>query len=69
MDPYNDMTRRVSKEKNVLVIDLAVKMPKSSLFFYYFIHYSNEGLKKVAKIIYVDLPGWLKERYPEYPKW
>ena len=64
----NRVTRRIGRERGVLVIDLAAKMPKSSRLYYDFSHYTNVGAKEVAKIIYDDLSGWLKERFPDYLK-
>ncbi|OGF64834.1 MAG: hypothetical protein A2Y62_17395 [Candidatus Fischerbacteria bacterium RBG_13_37_8] len=52
---YNTATKEVAKKNNILVIDLAEKMPKSSHYYYDYIHYTNEGAKKVAEIIYEEV--------------
>ena len=62
LELYNDVLRKVGKEKGLLVIDLAQKMPHSSLYYYDFMHYTNEGAVKVAKIIYEDLYPFVIDR-------
>lgn len=59
LDKYNDVTRQVGRDRNVLVIDLARKMPKDSLYYYDFIHFSNQGSEKVAEIVFEDLCEYL----------
>ena len=66
LELYNDVTRSLARIANVLVIDLARKMPKSSLYFYDAFHYTNEGAEKVADILYRELKGYLDERYSSY---
>jgi len=53
LELYNNVLRSFSG--NVKVIDLAEKMPKNSLYYYDFIHFTNEGAKKVAEILFTDL--------------
>lgn len=65
---YNEITRSVGKKNNVLVIDLAKEMPKSTQFYYDFLHYSNQGAKKVAEIIDNNLRPFLKNKYSGYSK-
>lgn len=55
LELYNNATRKVAHEEDVLVIDLANKLPKNSLYFYDFYHYTNEGSEEIASIIYSDL--------------
>src|SRR6185295_4759840 len=38
VEAYNEVTRKVGRANSVLVIDLAKAMPKSSRYFYDFIH-------------------------------
>ena len=57
---FNDVTRSIGLEQKVLVIDLAHEMPKSSRYFYDFIHYNNKGSKKVGEIVYKNLEPYLK---------
>jgi len=59
---YNDVLRKVGKENGLLVIDLAQKMPHNSLYYYDFMHYTNEGAQKVAEIIFEDLYPFVIER-------
>src|SRR5580704_719833 len=63
---YNDVTRRVGREQNVQVIDLARRLPKSSRNFYDFIHFTNEGAQAVADILAQDLCPSLKLRDAAY---
>ncbi len=62
LEKYNDVLRQASQDENVLVIDLARKMPKSSRYYYDFIHFTAEGAHKVAEIIKEDLVPFLQAR-------
>jgi hypothetical protein len=66
MELYNDVTRQVGKDQGVLVIDLARKLPKSSLYYYDFEHYSNEGAERAAEIIGSHLSPYWAQKYPAY---
>ncbi len=48
---YNDVTRSVGSEENVLVVDLARLLPKDSAYFYDWMHFTNEGALRVAEIL------------------
>jgi hypothetical protein len=50
---YNDVLR--SHSKDVPVIDLAALMPKNSVYYYDFIHFTNVGAQKVADILFDNL--------------
>jgi lysophospholipase L1-like esterase len=65
---FNDVTRAVGLDRNVLVIDLANEMPKSSRYFYDFTHSNNEGLKKISEIVYKELKPFLENNYDDYSK-
>ncbi len=43
-------------------------MPKSSRYYYDFLHYTNDGAEKVAEITYLELAPFLQKTYPEYSK-
>ncbi|MGA7578513.1 MAG: SGNH/GDSL hydrolase family protein [Desulfobaccales bacterium] len=66
LELYNEVTRQVGKEREVLVFDLARELPKSSLYYYDLVHYSNEGCARVAEIIYSHLLPYLAKKYPNY---
>jgi hypothetical protein len=66
LELYNETTRKVGKENNILVIELARKLPKSSRLFYDTMHYTNEGAQKVADIIYNQLLPYLSAKYPSF---
>ena len=63
---YNEVTRRVGREKQVLVVDLAEEMPKSSRYFYDFIHYTPEGARTIAGIIDRSLCPELQAKFPQF---
>ena len=65
---YNDVTRAIGLDRNVLVIDLANEMPKSSRYFYDFTHFNNEGSRKVAELVYNKLELFLKNNFSDYLK-
>jgi lysophospholipase L1-like esterase len=64
METYNDVTRTVGRDNNVLVIDLARKLEKSTVNFYDTIHFSNEGAESVGNIVANGLCDTLATRYP-----
>ncbi|MGB9293148.1 MAG: SGNH/GDSL hydrolase family protein [Desulfobaccales bacterium] len=66
LELYNEVTRQVGKERDVLVIDLARELPKSSLYYYDLVHYSNEGCAKVSEIIFSHLLPYMVKKYPNY---
>jgi len=68
LEIFNDVTRQVGKENNILVIDLAKEMPKSSKYYYDWLHYTNEGAEKVAEIIYNILYSHLVDKFDEHLK-
>lgn len=68
LEVYNDVTRTVGHENGVLVIDLARQMPKSSRYFYDYMHYTNEGDQIVADIVYRSLCPMLATKFPQHVK-
>jgi len=65
LELYNDINRKVADREEVLIIDLARKMPKCSLLFYDDVHYTNKGAEKAAEIIYNELSPFLhKKSFP-----
>lgn len=65
---YNDVIRDIGKNENILTIDLAKEMPKSSKYYYDFGHFSNEGAQKVAEIIFKHFYPFLEKKYPAFKK-
>jgi hypothetical protein len=53
LELYNDVLRSFSDQ--LTVIDLAKEMPKNSVYYYDFIHFTNEGAGKVAAILFDHL--------------
>ncbi len=68
LEQYNDVTRSVGREQDVLVIDLAAEMPKNSDLYYDFLHFSNAGAKVVAKIMAKRLTPKLQSEFPEFKR-
>ena len=66
LERYNDATRQVGVEHDVLVVDLARELPKDSTYFYDFFHMTNEGADRVGAILHDALAPWLAARYPGY---
>lgn len=69
LELHNDVTRRVGRENSVLVIDLARQMPKSSRYFYDFVHFTNEGAQVAADIIYSSLCPMLATKHAQYAQY
>ncbi|RJR43204.1 MAG: hypothetical protein C4567_06090 [Deltaproteobacteria bacterium] len=63
---YNDITRKVGRERGVPVIDLAGKMPKDSVYYFDLTHFTNEGAEKAAGIVYEELGPYLARKFPGY---
>ncbi|MEW6660456.1 MAG: SGNH/GDSL hydrolase family protein [Thermodesulfobacteriota bacterium] len=66
LELYNDTTRNVGQEDGVLVIDLARKMPKTSIYYYDFMHFTNGGAEKAAEIVSQELQPYLARKFPGY---
>jgi len=66
LEAYNDVTRNVGRANSVLVIDLAKEMPKSSRYFYDFIHYTPEGARQTADILDKSLCPVLQSKFANY---
>jgi lysophospholipase L1-like esterase len=66
LERFNDAMRDVGREKSAAVIDLAHLMPKSSRFYYDFLHFSKTGAAKVAEIVAAQMCPILAEKAPGY---
>ena len=66
LELYNDAVRAVGRERDVLVIDAASRLPKSSQLFYDFVHFTNEGARELARIVSEDLCSFLAKRFPDF---
>ena len=51
LERFNDAMREVGRDRSVAVIDLARLMPKSSRYYYDFLHFSKAGAAEVARIV------------------
>jgi lysophospholipase L1-like esterase len=63
---YNEVLTKVASKNQVLLIDLATAMPKSSYYFYDTFHFTNEGCQLVAEIIFEKLTPFLSQKFPQY---
>lgn len=68
LEMYNDVTRKVAHDNNVVLVDLAKELPKSSRYFYDFVHFTNDGAQRVADIIDNSLCPALASKFPDYAK-
>ena len=66
LELYNDAVRAVGRERDVLVIDAAARLPKSSQLFYDFVHFTNDGGSELARIVSEDLCSFLAKRFPDF---
>lgn len=64
LELYNDAVRELGAEQRVFVVDLARRLPKSSRYFYDFIHFTNEGAAEVGARVAEDLCPFLAARFP-----
>jgi lysophospholipase L1-like esterase len=68
LEAYNDMTRQVGRENGILVIDLARELPKTSRYFYDFLHFTPQGADAIAAIIDKSLCPMLQTKFPQYAR-
>jgi lysophospholipase L1-like esterase len=68
LELYNAVTRHIAAAMDVPIIDLAVKMPKDSKYFYDWIHFTREGSARVAEIVSTELIPIVAQRYPQFRK-
>jgi lysophospholipase L1-like esterase len=66
MKLYNQVLKQVAAKNQVLLIDLAAEMPKSSRYFYDTAHFTNEGCRLVAQIIEPQLTSFLAKKFPQF---
>jgi lysophospholipase L1-like esterase len=63
---YNQMVRRVAREQNVILIDLAKELPKSSRLFYDYVHFTNAGAQAAGDIAYRNICPALDATFSSY---
>jgi lysophospholipase L1-like esterase len=66
LDLYNNVLKQLAAEYNLFCIDLAAVMPKSTKYYYDFVHYNKEGTKKMAELMAPQLEGYLKAQFPDF---
>jgi lysophospholipase L1-like esterase len=68
LELYNDALRQVASSRDIVLVDLAREMPKSSKYYYDMHHCTNKGAQKVAQIIYQKIYPFMAVRFEEYLK-
>lgn len=68
LELYNQATKKIGKQEDILTIDLARALGKSSDFFYDALHFTNQGSRIVSEIIYKHLRPYLMENYGSFSK-
>lgn len=48
---YNNVTREIAATYDILLIDLERELPKNTVYYYDFIHFTEEGAKEVGRIV------------------
>ena len=66
LELYNEAARQVAREQDIFLVDLARQMPKSTEYYYDFVHYSKTGSEKVAATIYQSLCPYLGENQAHF---
>ena len=68
-DLFNDSIRKKALENNILLIDLAAKIPPEKKYIYDVIHYNNSGSIKAAEIIKDQLKPLLRQLLVQKTSW
>ena len=68
IERYNEVTRIACRRNDVLLVDLAREVPRSSRYFFDFMHFNNDGNVLVADIVRRHLCPHLSARYPEFAR-
>ena len=68
MEKYNDVSRQTARQRAAPLVDLARLLPKSSRYYYDFIHFTNPSAEQTATIISESLCPELARRFPGYRK-
>lgn len=55
LEAYNEVSRKIAKNNQIPLIDLSVKMPKSTDLFYDCFHYTNQGAEVVSEILFEEM--------------
>ena len=66
LDMYNAVVKRLAQEYGLLCIDLAAMLPKSTKYYYDFVHYNNAGTHKIVELMAPQLEAYLKNEFSKY---
>ena len=67
LELYNQVARSGGEREEILVIDLAAELGKSSRYFYDLIHYTNESSTEVGEIVLAHLCLYIAGNFPVTP--
>lgn len=62
LELYNDVCRQIAASNKIGLIDLAKEMPKNSIYYYDFLHFTNAGAMKAGNIIAYRLSFLIKAK-------
>lgn len=68
LEEYNEVTRRICREKGLPLIDLARSMPRNSRYYYDMSHFTNAGAAVVASLAAEGLGPVLSRYFPQFRK-
>lgn len=66
LERLNNITKKVCKNFNVHVIDLANLMPRNSNYYYDEVHFTSAGAEKIAELVFNDLLKYLTINYKNF---
>lgn len=62
LEPFNAKIREVANFKKCKLVDLEKEMERDERYFYDYVHYSDEGSKRIAQIIFKNLKDILTDK-------
>lgn len=65
LEVYNQVTRDTARKEDVLLIDLASELPKSSAYYYDWIHNNNAGASAIGGIVASQIEPLIRSRLAE----
>jgi len=68
LELYNNVLRSCCQSQEIFFLDMANELPKNSGYFYDWFHYTNEGSKRFAEILYSKLSLYLAKQFPQFKK-
>jgi hypothetical protein len=66
LELYNTVLRKCCEAENVFLVDIAKDLPKSSRYFYDWVHYTNEGSQKFGEILFSKVTPYLATQFRQF---